>query len=84
MFLEHVFQKYDLSAGARGANSRKPLAGHDQHYIATGSGIGRGKSSSRWGNTYKNGLKVPFLLRFSRLVTSFLAPWIVGIFFYPP
>ena len=30
--------------------------------------------------TYKNGLKVPFLLRFSRLVTSFLAPWIVGIF----
>ena len=44
MFLGHVFQKYDLSAGARGANSRKPLAGHDQHYIATGSGIGRGKS----------------------------------------
>ena len=46
MFLGHVFKKYDLSAGARGANSRKPLAGHDQHYIATGSGIGRGKSSS--------------------------------------
>ena len=45
MFLGHVFQKYDLSAGVRGANSRKPLAGHDQHYIATGSGIGRGKSS---------------------------------------
>ena len=33
MFLGHVFQKYDLSAGARGANSHKPLAGHDQHYI---------------------------------------------------
>ena len=29
----------------QGANSRKPPAGHDQHYIATGSGIGRGKSS---------------------------------------
>ena len=29
----------------RGANLRKPPAGHDQHYIATGSGIGRGKSS---------------------------------------
>ena len=39
------FQKYDLSAGARGANSRKPPAGHDQHYIATGSGIGQGESS---------------------------------------
>ena len=44
MFLGHVFQKYDLSAGARGANSRKPPAGHEQPYIATGSGIGRGKS----------------------------------------
>ena len=44
LFSGHVFQKYDLSAGARGANSRKPPAGHDQHYIATGSGIGRGKS----------------------------------------
>ena len=43
-FLGHVFQKYDLSAGARGANSRKPPAGHEQPYIATGSGIGRDKS----------------------------------------
>ena len=38
------FSKVRPERGARGANSRKPPACHEQPYIATGSGIGRGKS----------------------------------------